>query len=331
MFKNIKTEILKSCRVVAVLIILMFMLTSIWSQQPTKIFKIPGVDVSFVLKFIPAGEFDMGSAAAVQSDDDEDEDEDEDEDVDEYDEDEDDEEAVSATPADEDAEEDEMPLRRINISKGFYILKHEVTQKEWKAVMGKDSNKSFFLGDDRPVDQVSWFDCIKFLNKLSDKMGFPKAYDETSGKCISKSKGFRLPTEAEWEYSCKSGSTGIYKELKTDDVDEFEKKLKAFGVFGQSLTFETNDVEQLLPNPWGLYDMHGNVFEWCNDWYAPYGNTQLADPVGPSRGTSKVLRGGGLGSPYYDIRAVNRGQGEPDGEYDDTGFRFVLPVDDENH
>lgn len=314
---------LNTVKIAVLFVLLVFFHISLWPQQLTKIFKMPGDDeVSFVLMQIPAGEFEMGSFGGDSSDSENEEKEGEEEESEESG-------KTEQVVQDEDAEEDEMPLRKVKISKGFYMLKHEVTQKQWKAVMGPESNNSYFLGDDRPVEQVSWFDCIIFLNRLSEKLGYPKAYNEETGRCISFTDGFRLPTEAEWEYCCKSGSVGIYRELKTEDTDEFEKKLKAFALFGLSLSCETRSVEQFLPNPWGLYDMHGNVFEWCNDWYDVYDASQTLDPEGPRRGTFKVIRGGGLGSPYYDLRAVNRGQADPNGGYDDTGFRFVLPLTDE--
>jgi formylglycine-generating enzyme required for sulfatase activity len=162
-------------------------------------------------------------------------------------------------------EVDERPIHEVKITRPFWIGKHEVTQGQWKAVMG--GNPSGFLGDlQRPVENVSWDDTQEFLRRLN------RMQSEWS---------FRLPTEAEWEYACRAGTEGVTYG-PTDAV----------AWYGGNSGRSTHPVGQKQPNAFGLYDMLGNVWEWCEDHYGPYGAIPQIDPTGASSGPSRVCRGG---------------------------------------
>ena len=166
---------------------------------------------------------------------------------------------------------DEQPVHQVQITNPFYLGIFEVTQAEWMAVMG--SNPSYFSGDDsRPVEQVSWYDVQEFIFQLN-------ALEETDK--------YRLPTEAEWEYACRAGSTTAF--CFGDD----ESQLTQYGWYMDNAGLEPHSVGHKLPNAWGLYDMHGNVWEWCADRYGSdyYTHSPASDPQGPSSGESCVLRG----------------------------------------
>jgi formylglycine-generating enzyme required for sulfatase activity len=162
----------------------------------------------------------------------------------------------------------EKPVREITISKPFYIGVYEVTQEEWTEIMG--NNPSGTVGKKKPVELVAWNDAQEFLAKLSEKEGV----------------AYRLPTEAEWEYAARAGTDTEYYWGDTWDDD--------YGWSYPNSNHSTHDVGLKKPNAWGLYDVSGNVWEWCQDWYAKYPKTPKAtDPHGPSGGaTSRVCRGG---------------------------------------
>jgi formylglycine-generating enzyme required for sulfatase activity len=165
------------------------------------------------------------------------------------------------------------PIHKVKITESFYLGKYEVTQQQWEAVMG--NNPSDFKGPQNPVEKVSWEDCQAFLKKIGKK------FASTGTK-------FRLPTEAQWEYACRAGSTTKY--CFGDD----EAKLVDYAWFGKNAKSKTHPVGEKKANAWGLYDMHGNVWEWCADWYDEnyYGRSPLEDPPGPSERSNRVLRGG---------------------------------------
>jgi formylglycine-generating enzyme required for sulfatase activity len=167
---------------------------------------------------------------------------------------------------------DEKPAHEVTISKPFYMGVYEVTQAQWKALM--DSNPACFKGNDLPVEQVSWALCQKFLAKLKEKAG--------QGMIC------RLPTEAEWEYACRAGSKTAY--CFGDDA----AKLGDYAWSAENSKEKTHPVGQKKPNAWGLHDMHGNVWEWCQDWYDKdyYAQSPAEDPKGPAQGDFRVLRGG---------------------------------------
>jgi formylglycine-generating enzyme required for sulfatase activity len=172
---------------------------------------------------------------------------------------------------------DEKPVHEVRLSKAFYLGKHEVTQGQWQAVMG--SNPSYFKGEATlPVEQVSWEDVQEFLRKLNAKEGGTK---------------YRLPTEAEWEYAARAGSTTAYS------FGNDERQLGDYAWYFANSGSKTHPVGQKKPNAWGLYDMHGNVWEWVQDWYGPYSAGSAVDPAGPSSGSRRVFRGG---SWIFDAR-----------------------------
>jgi len=167
--------------------------------------------------------------------------------------------------------EDEHPQHQVTISKGFQMLKYEVTQAQWEAVMG--SNPSYFSGDNNPVEEVSWNDCQSFISRLNE---------------LDSDYTYRLPTEAEWEYCCRAGSDAKY--CFGDD----EGQLDQYAWHGYNSNDKTHPVGEKKPNAWGLYDMHGNVWEWCQDWYDSdyYEYSPNIDPQGPISGSFRVNRGG---------------------------------------
>ena len=184
---------------------------------------------------------------------------------------------------------------RVRISSPFYIGKYEVTQQQWQPVMG--NNPSYFGGATKPVGQVSWDDVQKFLKKAGG--------------------GLRLPTEAQWEYACRAGSTGRF--CFGDD----EAALTDYAWFSSNTHRTTHPVGQKKPNAWGLYDMHGNVWEWCSDWYGEkyYEQSPFTDPQGPSTGRERVLRSGGWATTAAYCRSAYRHHNAPSYLYYGYGFR----------
>jgi formylglycine-generating enzyme required for sulfatase activity len=182
----------------------------------------------------------------------------------------------------------------VTLTKPFYIGKYEVTQEQWESVMGK--NPSASKGAKLPVTQVSWEDCQEFIKKLNAK---------TKG-------GYRLPTEAEWEYSCRAGTTTAYSfgdNLTKSDANINGESTKAVGSY--------------KPNAFGLYDLHGNVWEWCEDWYGDYPEGAVTDSKGPGTGEYRVLRGVSFGS-YYSARSSFRiNFFAPTLRFNGTGFRLA--------
>ncbi|MBQ0056498.1 MAG: SUMF1/EgtB/PvdO family nonheme iron enzyme [Bacteroidales bacterium] len=181
---------------------------------------------------------------------------------------------MGATPEQQDAYKDEKPVHSVTLS-DYYIGETEVTQALWKAVMG--SNPSTWKGDNLPVEQVSWKDCQKFIKKLNQLTG----------------KNFRLPTEAEWEYAARGG-----KESKGYQYSG-SNNLGSVAWYDDNLGSKIHAVKPKQPNELGLYDMSGNVWEWCQDWYGGYSGGSQTNPKGPSSGSRRVYRGG---SWYYDAR-----------------------------
>lgn len=189
---------------------------------------------------------------------------------------------------------------QVTISNDFLIGKYTVTQALWQAIMG--NNPSHFKGADRPVEQVSWDDCQIFIQKLNSM----------AGKNI-----YRLPTEAEWEYSRRAGSTSAY--CFGDD----EGRLGKYAWYANNSGQETHPAGQKKPNSLGLYDMHGNVWKWCQDWYGNYPSGPVMDPKGPSSGSNCVLRGGSWFKVAAYARAAYRYRGNPGLRYNYLGFRLV--------
>ena len=195
--------------------------------------------------------------------------------------------------------DEEKPAHQVTLS-SFSIGKYEVTQEEWEAVMG--SNPSNSKGAKRPVEEVSWNDCQKFIRKLNALTG----------------KQFRLPTEAEWEYAARGGNRSRgYKYSGSDNIG-------SVAWFYNNSGRETHPVGQKQANELGLYDMSGNVFEWCQDWYGDYSSSSQTNPKGPSTGSARVFRGGYWINDAWCCRVSNRVYGTPDYRYGSLGLRLAL-------
>ena len=195
-------------------------------------------------------------------------------------------------------QDDETP-HLVKISQPFYLSVHEVTRAQYAQVMNNNTSRT--AATTQLVAMVSWNDAVVFCGKLSEQEGM----------------NYRLPTEAEWEYACHAGTTTIFS--FGDDVRE----LPQYAWYNKNSTGSTHLVGKLKPNPWGLFDMHGNVWEWCQDWYAPYGNTKgIRDPKGPAQGVRRVLRGGSFfTSPAY-LRTADRHSDLPVA-FHNAGFRLA--------
>lgn len=189
----------------------------------------------------------------------------------------------------------EYPVHDVRITRPFELGKFEVTQAQWEAVMG--SNPASFKGVDRPVEQVSWEEVQQYLRKLNER---------------NDGYRYRLPTEAEWEYACRAGSTGDY----AGDLD-------AMAWYHNNSGGETHPVGLKSPNAWGLHDMHGNLFEWVEDWYGDYSGGSVDDPTGPGSGRMKVRRGGSFAHDALRNRCSRRYRDTPDYRRDDIGFRVL--------
>jgi formylglycine-generating enzyme len=209
------------------------------------------------------------------------------------------------------------PVHTVTLS-AFKISDSEVTQAQYKAILG--TNPSNFIGDTQPVDSVSWWDAIKFCNQLSTKAGLNKCYNETTGVCDFAQNGFRLPTEAEWEYSCRAGTTTAF------NTGDTENDLARAGWYGTNSGSKTHPVKQKTPNAWGLYDMHGNVWEWCNDFFADYTAGSAANPTGPQTGQYRILRSGSWGYFVNFLKSAYRTFDTPADKNIDIGFRVARRV-----
>ena len=217
--------------------------------------------------WVPAGEFRMGSSSGLSGD-------------------------------------DEKPVTRVRISRGFYLGKYEVTQGQWEAVMGTNPSHFSNCGGNCPVEQVSWDDVQAFVRKLNASEG---------------GRRYRLPTEAEWEYGARAGSTTKYS--WGDEIGH--NRANCDGCGSQWDDEKTAPVGSFSPNAWGLYDMHGNVWEWVGDWYGAYPGGAVTDPVGPGSGSDRVDRGGSWLNSARLCRSANRGGGSPGYRALNLGFRLL--------
>jgi uncharacterized protein (TIGR02996 family) len=218
---------------------------------------------------------------------------------------------LMGSPPNEESRFDDETQHRVTLTRGFYLGIHPVTQAQWRAVMG--SNPSNFKGDDRPVEQVSWDDCQDFCAKLGQVTG----------------KRCRLPTEAEWEYACRAGTTTPFSfgaTISTVQVNYDGNRTYGKGKKGVTRK-QTTSVGSFPPNAWGLYDMHGNVWEWCADWYGPYPTGDITDTQGSNNGDARVLRGGSWYCNPLRCRSAGRRWDAPDYRYGNFGCRVVLCLD----
>jgi len=233
---------------------------------------------------------------------------------------------MGCSPGDRECQSDERPQHAVKINEGFYLGKYEVTQAQWEAIMG--NNPSRFQGDKRPVDSVSWNDARDFIRRLNEKEGTDK---------------YRLPTEAEWEYAARA-----------ETVTKFpfeEARAGDYAWYWKNAGHGTHPVGTKLPNPWKLHDMHGNVWEWVQDWYHPdyYALSQttspsvlvktrelvtgskvvVVDPQGATEGTGRVLRGGSWSNDLRYLRSPHRNFYAPDYRSSNVGFRVAVTPDKE--
>jgi sulfatase modifying factor 1 len=200
---------------------------------------------------------------------------------------------------------DDEIQNEVELTQGFWLADTTCTQELWQAVMG--SNPSWFKGFNRPVDNISYEDCRKFLKKVND---------------IVSHLELCLPTEAQWEYACRAGTQTPFCFGETINTEQVN-----YGGGGAILSGwqETREVKVLPHNDWELYQMHGNVREWCADWYGAYDSGMVIDPEGPTAGSARVLRGGSWFSRKRGCRSAARLSRPPDTREDNYGFRLSRP------
>ena len=196
---------------------------------------------------------------------------------------------------------EKQSAHKVTLTKPFYLGKYHVTQEQWERVMG--NNPSHFKGLKNPLENASWEDCQVFVRKLGEKMP---------------GQTFRLPTEAEWEYACRAGSTTRWC------YGDAEAGLGEYGWYDRNSSGTTHPVGEKKPNAWGLYDMHGNVWQLCADWYADYPPGDVTDPVGPATGTVRVTRGGEWNRNAYHATSAFRGKTSPALRFKSLGVRLVV-------
>ena len=208
-----------------------------------------------------------------------------------------------------DGHNDERPVRTVRITRGYWMGKTEVTQAQWRAIMG--GNPSHFKGDGLPVESVSWTTCVEFCQKLTER-------ERAAGR-LPAGYVYRLPTEAEWEYAARGGARGrntLY--AGSDDIN-------AVAWHGGNSQGRTQRVGTKEANELGLHDMSGNVWEWVHDWYqGSYSGLSTTDPSGPQSGSRRVFRGGGWTYTATGCRVALRNFWDPSFTYSSLGFRVVL-------
>ena len=223
---------------------------------------------------------------------------------------------MMGSPGNEDGRFDDEKLHKVTLTQDYWLGKYPVTQAQWLAIMGNDP--SHFFGGDRPVESVDWhcakYFCVRLNKKFKDKL--PSGYQ------------FDLPTEAQWEYACRAGTTTAYfwgntcNATKANYDGNYPRGTSCKGPYLE----RTTSVGSYAPNDWNFYDMHGNVWEWCRDWYGSYDGDAI-DPVGPSSGSDRVIRGGSCRNYAGYCRSASRFNLNPDLRRSFLGFRLaVVPV-----
>ncbi len=228
---------------------------------------------------------------------------------------------MGAGADDSDIYEWEKPQHEVTLTRGFWMMETPVTQGQYLAVMGENPSHFKKAGLEAPVEWVSWYDAAAFANKLSALEGAPESFVGSGeemdgvgnqGSDYVGSKGWRLPTEAEWEYACRAGRT-----------TPRYGKLRKIAWYEENSGRTTHRVGQKQANAWGLYDMLGNVWEWCYDWYGDYSAQAAMDPTAAATGAGRVYRGGGWNYDASHVRAARRDYKMPTYRYNNFGFRVV--------
>jgi len=225
---------------------------------------------------------------------------------------------IGCTPGQGSDCDDDETKHDVILTQSYLVGETEVTQGLYQEVMG--TNPSWFTacGSECPVETVSWFDAVAFSNALSEREGLPTCY-AISGEVVTMPDGlhcggFRLPTEAEWEVAARGGQDLKYS--GSNNIDEA-------AWYGENSSNTTHPVRQKKPNGFGLYDMSGNVLEWCWDWYGSYGTTSVTDPLGPDVGSDRVKRGGSWNYSPRSTRAAFRYSYTPSFRYSNLGLRLI--------
>jgi formylglycine-generating enzyme required for sulfatase activity len=218
---------------------------------------------------------------------------------------------LMGSPPDEPERYDDEMQHRVTLTKGFWLAVTPVTQAQWQAVMG--SNPSHFQGDNLPVEQVSWDDCQEFCRQLGEKLG----------------QRFRLPTEAEWEYACRAGTATPFHFGATISVEQANYDGNHVYAGGRKGKYrqQTTPVDSFPANAWGLRDVHGNVWQWCQDWYGAHPSEVINDLQEHNSGDARVMRGGSWYFHPGNCRSARRGRFAPGYRGDKSGFRPVLCLD----
>jgi formylglycine-generating enzyme required for sulfatase activity len=215
---------------------------------------------------------------------------------------------LMGSPADEPARDNDETQHAVTLSKGYWLADTCVTQALWKAVMG--ANPSRFQGANHPVENVSWDDAQAFITRMNE---------------MKAALRLCLPTEAQWEYACRAGTSTPFSfgEGISPEIVNYDGNYPYHNGRKGEYREQTIEVGSLPPNAWGLYEMHGNVWEWCQDWYSNYKEEAQDDPQGPGEGTRRVLRGGSWILYGRDCRSACRYHRDPSNHRDSSGFRLA--------
>ncbi len=226
----------------------------------------------------------------------------------------------------------------VYLTRDFEILSTEVTQGQFQALMGYSPAFFSLCGKDCPVERATWHDAAAYCNALSTQKGKAKCYTCSGSKesitCTQSTAyagaklydcaGYRLPTEAEWEHAYRAGTTSAFYNGGIVSCEGSDSNADKIGWYNMNASVKTHQVGKKAPNALGLYDMGGNVYEWVNDWYVyDLGSATKKDPIGAATGTTRVVRGGGLGSYARSLRAANRWDHKPSSRFPNIGFRCV--------